>query len=61
MYYLRKRQSVDNLNQYEISKSETGDMIVAFDTEDVERAIDDSINHIINSLGIKTQFGVSVS
>ncbi len=61
MFYLYEIQSINQISQYMLTKTEGDGVITAFDAGSDEEAMDIASIYINNNLGKKTEFGISLS
>ncbi|HHT0192519.1 Uncharacterised protein [Raoultella planticola] len=61
MFYLYEIQSINQISQYMLTKTEGSAVITAFDAGSDELAMDIASIYINNTLGKKTEFGISLS
>ncbi|ASC12220.1 MULTISPECIES: hypothetical protein [Klebsiella] len=61
MFYLYEIQAINHISQYMLTKTESGGVITAFDAASDEGAMDMASIYIINTLGKKKEFGISLS
>ncbi len=60
MFYLYEILAINHISQYMLTKAEGNGLITAFDADSDEEAMDMASIYIINTLGKKTEFGISL-
>lgn len=61
MFYLYEAQAINQISQYVLAKTEGEGAIATFDADNDEEAMDMASIYINNTLGKKTEFGISLS
>lgn len=61
MYYLYEMEPVTCISQYMLTTSEKEGSLTAFDAANDEEAMDKASLYINNTLGKKSEFGISMS
>lgn len=60
MFYLYEIQSINQISQYMLTKTEGDGVLMNFDTMSEEEAMDLASIYINNTLGKKTEFSISL-
>ncbi|ASC11758.1 hypothetical protein AM486_13305 [Klebsiella pneumoniae] len=61
MFYLYEIPSINQISQYMLTKTESSGVITTFDYGRDEEAMDMALLYISNTLGKKTEFGISLA